>query len=116
MGKHTEEGKLNNSIAQTGKVLSEETKEKIRQANIGKQHALGYEQTEEHIRKCAEAKTGAKNYRSVKIEISDGKIYSCLTEAAEDMKCSKTTMSRVTKPESKDVGQVLKGFTFKRMD
>ena len=65
--KHTIESKLKMSIARLGKKVSEETKQKLRIANLGNKYSLGHKQSEEHKRKVSIALLGNKNWLGKKL-------------------------------------------------
>ena len=61
------------SMANKGKVLSQETKDKISKAHSGHQYLLGKKLTEEHKRNCAKAKYGNEwNCKKFSITFDNG--------------------------------------------
>jgi group I intron endonuclease len=93
-----------------GRVLSEEHREAIRQAQIGNQHALGNRFTSpvkgiplspEVKAKMSAAHIGAENWNARVIEL-DGKSYATISEAAEALGvCRSTIRKRVAKGRGK---------------
>jgi group I intron endonuclease len=70
--KQTEISKIHNSISKMGHIVSEETREKIRQANLGRKNPhSGYPRSEEAKRKIGLATKGRKHSEEAKAKMRE---------------------------------------------
>lgn len=98
-----------------GKIVSDETREKLRQINFGKNHSeetkekcRSYKHTEEAKKKISETGKGRKHSEETKKKLSEfhkGKQYHVLSEEARKIISQKTKERLIEKPKSEECKQ-----------